>query len=559
MALLAETQVRSELFPRFGVKLDDATLAGGRLAPDWINLREDPDRRRQVAQHLVDLGYLGSAEAAGEDRLLAAALERFYLEASGFFNQFERHAEDATLAPPPRLEPDVVLRAALVDPLRVSFSRLRLLQELTGFDGVLRLRGQPREGEGSLRTRVLRFRLATFNFLDRGDTVDRAGYDAAARAALERFARLLALPLDEPAGALRAMDLLGDAAGLVARFTTVFEGRELVAEVERSGRLEQRGHFRRPRRRPRRRSAIGRRRDLEEDPLNLFGLELLQVLLWMDGYYEGTIDLDWGPRSVEALKMAVAQEALDPARLLRQEQGFWLMDARYAMPRLLELVGEDEDVYAQQDTILDGIERAMEASPELDSWMALESRARERDAVVREKSTRRQYFGIGALVRALRKVAAWVKHAFDRFLERLRHLVGPVLQFIRFIGKGLRRALGFAALALRRLHLFATGQPFSTWAEPPLGLVMTQPDLGGDTRSFALGQVSPALVAEHHLELRRMNRLLGLVLGTAIEVAKLFVGGPLSWMAAGRAIFRIVRDRLEATPRERLAGAMLWS
>jgi hypothetical protein len=571
LALETEHYLREELAPRLGIDLPEATVERTWLAPDWVDVRRDPDRRRQVVQHLRDLGYLAAAETAPEETRLREALGEFYLEAGAFWRQFEVLVTGHTQEPPPPLLPDAPMRAALAEPLRISTSRLRLLEILTAFDGAVSLREMPVPGEASLRGRVLRFRLRTFNFLERGDeVVERSGgYDKEGKTGLDAFCALLSLGAEHPtAESLReseraAVDLLGDAGALVDRFIALRGGQELLAEVDRSRVRLQARDFRRRRQRVRRpRTPKARLRALAEDPMNLFGLELLQVLLWIDGYYEGAIDLDWGPLSQAALEEAIARDDLERARLVRRETGFWRLDFRYGAERLLALTASAraEDVFAQQDAILEGLDRALAASPRIDRWEDLESQVAASEEAVAARTERRRYFGIGAFVRALRKVGDWVRHAFSRFVSWLHRLAGPVLQFVRFIGRGLRRALGYAALAVRRLALFLSGRPFvSARPAPAAAALITGPDLDGDTVNLFLGAVDAELAREHSARLQRMNRALGVVLGIAVSIVKALATGPLGWMWAVRTVFCLVRDGLEESRSEGFFGAMLWS
>lgn len=559
MPLAVEARLRGEVFPRFGVSLGDDDWAGAWLAPDWIDLRDDPGRRRQVAQHLQDLGFLDGETGPPGDDLLRAGLLGFYAEAGSFYSSFEEAGTAQDLEGTPRLPPDPVVRTALVEPLKVTFSRLRQLQALTALDGSLRLLQAPVPGERSLPSRVARYRLRTFNFLERKTGAEGA-WDEAAQAGLEQFLGLL-FPAGERPSAVAGLNLLGSALALVRRFQARQGDHPLVAPVAGEKGPPLAAHFRNAG--PGYARGPGNRR-LEaqaRDPVNLFGLELLQVLLWMDGYYEGAIDLDWGPRSQEALEAAIDQEALERTRLVRRRRGYWYLDHRYGMERLLELAtdGPAEAIYAQQDRVLAAFDQALAASTEVQNWQDLEAQVDQRSAFLAERPERRQYFGLGALVRAVRKLAGWIRESVDRLASWLHRLAGPVLQFVRFLGRGLRRSLGYAGLALRRLFYWVTGRPFFTVQEEPPACLLSKPDLDGDLLNFVIGPAGPETTRRHGLLMRRMNRALGVVLAVAVDVFQAAATGPIGWFPLGVAIFRLVRDHLEAARADGLTGAMLWS
>ena len=59
-------------------------------------------------------------------------------------------------------------------------------------------------------------------------------------------------------------------------------------------------------------------------PSNEFGLQLVQLLLWMYGFYRGRLDGSWGPMSHTALEEALAFEEIERHEALRSIDKQWV-------------------------------------------------------------------------------------------------------------------------------------------------------------------------------------------------------------------------------------------
>lgn len=530
----------------FGADPLDITRWLPAVTPEAVDLeqKDQGDHRWQVAQHLQDLGYLPTSSHEPSNTDIAQALSQFDTDAARFTEQFAWHGDPKDIDPPPESAEMPPPRHSTTS-ASVTYTQLRRLNMLTAFDGELRLLSLPKAGETSLRSRFTLFRLQTYNLLPA--TLDTSSpFPPDALEPLVALSELLqpeTTPPETSATALSMLNQLGQA--------------PLLADLYLQA-VPASGAWIRTRKNPiQRRRAFGhvlnrnrsRSQSLRLPLLQAFALELLQMLLWMNDYYLGEVDLDWGPESRKALKRFAKAEEIPVRQLLRPHR----VNARVAIGLLARHEKRDTDVFEAQDEIADQIARTFDQGG-VDSWQRIQKTLDKRDREQRKKR-RRRYFGIGRLVHAIGKlaknVARWVS-------QLLSNLFGPLLKFVRFLGRAIRTTLRIADLALKRIFLLVSRKPLLSGSLNPPRLVATSHGFGNDIKLMVATEGEAEWIERHFELVAALNRALGWVLAIA-QAALQFARGPLGWFRGAYQLFTTVRQIFEYTPSTPFQAPMLWS
>ncbi len=533
-----------------------------------LSLKDERERRMQVVQHLRDLGYLLEAEKTPSNNQLAAALRSFYSESRSFDRSFSYIENDSSSIDPPEnraSHEQTLTDTSTNQALIIHFKQLRRLMLLTALDGNLELKGIPKNDEVNLTSRVIQFRLRTYNFVslegEGGDLVANSE-DPIIEESLDRLLEL---------GKLLNRPTLGDRGQSTLLMLNALANPQLLANwLANSSELGHRWIQVRKNQHGRRRNfgrLVGRRsiRNLASRSLrSIFALELLQVFLWMDDYYTAEVDLHWGKESYKALKRFLQDtnengkssksEAIRKDSKLRKS---YEVNVLRAIELLRSQPQADGDIYEKQDNVLANIDSALK-DKKIDSWKKFDAKIHRRNKE-QNKKKRRRYFGISSFVRAIRRIASGV---VDELHKALNRLFGPVLKFLRFVGRGMRTALKTATLALRYTHIFASGKPLISGSIAPPRFVMTWHRLDKDMTCYLQTQGEPKWQDEHFSLLNQMQQAFYWIVKIGLLAGKIIAGaisGPVGWFIVARDVFKIVRDIMDATDTPVFRGSMLWA
>ena len=527
------------------------------LSPEMIEL-DDPsnrERRWQTVQHLRDLGYLAEASKNPRSDELSGALQQFYRDALSFDAQFLCDEQEDIDAPCLKTG-ETSLPTDAVDPsrLRISYIQLRRLILLTSFDGELELQRLPLSGEVNLLSRVTLFRLRSFNLIADPKSRKRDAHTAspsdpfpvqAYQTTSDLYALLYPESVSDTAESqLSMVNQLGKVSSLTRRYLEITpESESWIATG--SGGLKKRRNLGRNLRR-----IVKARKRFRQPLINAFALELLQTFLWMGDYYLGEVDMNWSQESRRALKRFAKAEGIKNRLLLKPSR----VNARLAIEKLIQ---DDQspagNVFEAQDRIVDKLAPALDSAG-VDSWTKLDTTIRSRESEQRKKG-RRRYFGLRRLARSIWKfaknAAKWVKHL-------LKNLFGPVLKFLRFIGRGIRMAIRIASLALKRVYLLVSKKPLLSGSINPPRLVASYHSIDNDSLLCVATEGEQSWVEKHFQILDLMNRALGWVIAIA-QAAIDFAKGPMGWLKAGYRLFATIRSIFEYSPSTIFQGSMLWT
>lgn len=546
---LALTEATQRLAKRF-----DVPFAATRGAPERLLVDGAEEARlAELEQALFDLGYL---TLGPEDEPLEAlrsrilpAIRAFLADAQAFLSPelldgiaaeqsspegAERHDEPGSLA-------------------------VELLRALTSFDGEVALQGPLSIGSADLKSRLLHYRLRTLNlFL----SFTRAPQEERTRNAIDT---LRAIPGFADLADEDLLDVLGngkelfrrynDGAGavpLVFRFRAIEEDGEVGFDdlaINDDGLFEDTASIltkalTSPESRAR------ESRPLVEAQLsrhaNTFGIELLQLGLWMQGYYEGRLDAWWGPASDNALRHFIEANHLQRETvLLSLGDGFWAVNftrvSWLLFPSLMPGAGETEvpdDMVFEDSQRTDTAERH-DAATSL--WGQIKSGFR---STVR--SGRRVALGLRSLA-----AAAWngVKRGLAWISETVGDFLASAKAFVKLAFRSAREAVGNLVRALRRFVHFVIGKPIVTLDED--GRVVAFSEFAADRDSLVwFDPDAQEGVAEHQDLIARLARGLRIflrVLGKGLRYLLLALQPPpVSWARIAFALFRDLADLVRA-------------
>lgn len=556
----------------------------------------------QIATHLENLGYLSRIEAAG---LTPAAVWR------PAFEVWKADQRAVELADEPAVRVD--LGGEDLERLSDEERAIRLLKAQCSFEGETRIAfvaGVDRDG---LAARIARHRLRSFGFL--GPDAELGSEDSAS---IDEAAAELAKPAFAPAPWL---DLLGDIPELTSRFVQTQNHRLFVFgktpaadawytrfTVRRASRAGVgQGTFRSAatQRRHGRAGAIsaaadhgaalravlepglaeaGSRGDERPSPgFARFALTLLQVRLWMFGYYAGALDGRWGVMTAKALERFIveheagtgsADETLAARHTwLRGNSNELVIDLSYLFSFMVARLDEAAEITGRSE--IDALVNASLHSDDADS--GAQERVSEAEATLsrelldahekrrllqradREEvdsageasgGRRRRYFGWRALFglfgRALRWIGRSIRNTLQWLREKIRKVVHYATTFLNYIREKTRRAVRLVALGFQRLGHWLTGAPVGTVRGG--AVVMTSWSHDFDTVNFADGPVDTDIVGDHIVRLDCLNAGFGFLIEVALavwSVVKAFAAAAGNWLLFAWRAFKAVRRALD--------------
>ncbi len=318
--------------------------------------------------------------------------------------------------------------------------------------------------------------------------------------------------------------------------------------------------------------------------LNAFALHLLQVRLWMFGYYAGALDGHWGPMILGALRQFFAEHhdsrQKSPSlaafsrwcRIEPPEETAGAIDLCHLLSYLVETHDEGAEATSRQEidelvqqTLDPGRDPAAVADAETTITTDLLAAHHERrtlqqtdraaaDQLRTADATaprRRRYFGwraiFGFLGRALQWIGRTIRQTVRWLRERIRRLLHYATAFLNYLRETTRRAVKLVSLGLQRLWLWVSGQPITT--THPDAVAATQWSLDFDTLNVVLGRPDPTLVQAHTDRLRALNAGFGFLLEVTVAVwdlVRAFTLGTLNWLLAAWRVFKTVRALLSS-------------
>lgn len=530
---------------------------------------------RILEDYLEDLGFLPAEPRAATRRELAGAFELW----RAADRMLPASYGDIQLLPGTGRSPEV--------------TDLGRLSAQMCFEGQVDLKRLPRDGERSLLSGLVLYRLRTFGLFS---SEPGAAFDHAAREALWAGAEALrreaspALPRDDEGPLLELINLLGDAELLGKRLMTqrgnrvflfeltpassgaapgfVNEDAERYGKLRRSTKKKQYEHVFVTSGKHRHSSSVyfHRRDDFGEDglrhyratattflreqvkrrkrahvavhdPVNRLGIQLLQVRLWMIGFYRGEVDGQFGPMSFQAYRQFLKSHGFSDVHkmFIRLKGNYVAINLRYMLKRLFKKV--DAQAAKLNPARADALARGLfTESRSARQWRDLEqarSRLRAEDQeLFRRDKKRRRYQGLRGLLGAVGRFFGRIGGALIKAIKSLRSavkkLIGAAIAIFR---RGLRwigRALRVVGLAVKRFWHWLTCEPFVTFAPPQpedeeLAAVLTSFRRDGDAFCFISTAARPALVLRHHRIIERMNLALKIVADLAVEAIDLIL------------------------------------
>lgn len=564
---------------------------------DGVFYREEPSDHlnRQIQTHLQCLGYLGES-TDGKPWDQKAIFEAF--------EKWQREDEAARSGAKPSVL--VAFDGEDLDALTAFERDVRFLKAQCGFEGEVTLRRLT--GKGSeLATRIAAYRRATFGYTEDADL--RKAVSAllgTVRHPCEALNRRLELAL---------LNLLGDAPWLTVIFLHRFRARCFL--IHRRSMSEGGSPFR-PARTPSKVAAAEideadffRRKhkpfhprdhpELESDPplsagvlVCEFATRLLQLKLWMLGYYTGAIDGNWGTMAHQALEQFVAEHEPDaslrsggptggrlfrnPVSRTRSTTKSYIID----VPYLLTFIHEDLDAVAEsadltRERLDDFVHRALglgggysvaavdrttpawkkASETEVDVTASLvEAHEARRGASLNtlsangtRNSRRRRYFGWRAvfsfLGRTLKLIGSAVRDATNWIIEKVRQLPHYATAILNHVRETTRRAVKLVALGFRRTLHWLRGTPIVTSAGGEFVLTRWSPDF--DTINFSSTVAARNLVPVHLDHLRALNEGFGFLVELALTAWRMFKAlASGNWVLVAWQAFKILRNLIRS-------------
>lgn len=548
-----EAQALSEATRRLAGRFEVPFAAAPAEPEALIVDAAEEGRLAELEQALFDLGYL----ALGPDGESLEALRARILPATQEFL-----ADAQALLSPELLAGITAEHGGPGDRLRRGEGQdepspftVELLRALTSFDGEIALAGPLDLGSSNLKTRVLHYRLRTLNLFM---SFARAPQEERTRDAIDT---LRAVPGFGDLADEDLLTLLGDGEALFRRYSAGLDVASLVfrfsaegedgevgfddLEITEDGRFDDTASvvtktFN---------SADSRARDSRPlveaqlaRPSNTFGIELLQLGLWMQGYYEGRLDAWWGPASDAALRHFIEAHHLDREHvLLSLGDGFWTVNfTRVSWLLFPGLVPGAETAEIPDDAVFEGSE-ATDGEERHEAATSLWDRIKSgfRSAV---RAGRRVALGIRSLTAAawngVKRALAWVSDTVGGFFASAK-------AFVKLAFRSAREVVGNLVRALRRFVHFVVGKPIVTLDED--GRVAALSEFAADRDSFSwFDPDATEARAEHDDLIARLARGLRIflrVLGKGLRYLLLALQPPpISYVRIAIALFRDLVD-----------------
>jgi hypothetical protein len=324
---------------------------------------------------------------------------------------------------------------------------------------------------------------------------------------------------------------------------------------------------------------------LAQTSANRVGLELLQLRLWMLGYYLGELASPWDELSTSALEQFIKDTPStvikDQEDILRIGWGGWMM---INLPRILTIIVEHSDNPAEQLGFAELDELAEQTVKEIGekewgeistaygavrSHEGMELGTPQLTATTYSRGDNRparrfRYFGWRKLFAAasafLHRIGAEIgnkiKAAAKMVIAALKSASRQAFELLRHVWRKARLAMRIARLALRRFYCWLSGTP--VFSQQGDHVVATHWSMDFDTCCIVSSGCPAELVAAHATKLDWMSRSGAFMAQVALLVFGLLMkAAEFNWLLLAYNAFTGIRDILKNEDYRRLFSSDL--
>lgn len=479
------------------------------------------DSQEEMVQHLMELGYVKSADNTTHtpDTHVSMGLESFKQEV------YDSH----------------LFKADFLERLELVYKEdwlLNLLRLVTDVDEGISFESLPEDGVVSLQTRIMHYRLDLFGLLQVSVSSAYGEHTRLALAQLQNYGRYIR-PLE-------SINALADIEQFTERLRMIWGSENLFISFfipeHKNTRRDVSGKFKR---RLRKDLDTGSRfyklldnhvlntpenqvdyaylsaRSLTD--LNRFLVRVIQVHQWAEGTYDGLMDSDFGPVTLESVHTMVAlyNEGENVSEVSLEElvahvgKGYYILNAGFLLKHYMT-ENERETLSMTAETITAQLNNSNAEDQKAfrdNSQMILDQAKAEITIESRKPGiVKRLYYGIK---RVFRKIF--------RFGARLfKWIARKVSKFFDFLTRFFKKVLKVAGTALK---LFVDGIIFLVGRKPIIsqsgknGLHLSHLQLDGDGFTIAMGEVTGS--AMHSAKVLKTVRSLAFSLEIVEQVLKL--------------------------------------
>lgn len=286
---------------------------------------------------------------------------------------------------------------------------------------------------------------------------------------------------------------------------------------------------------------------------NKLGIHLLQIKLWMGGFYNGEIDGEWGAMSHEALQDFLDQEhkflAGRNKYMLYIEEEHWAIN----LPRVGDIlvdycIATDEDEKQKEDVLFGEINQ--ENEPLLQERILTKPGTKMRSVLKKARRKRRRvYLGLRSLIASALRGLGRIK---DWLAKKVAKITGAIVSFFKAISKRIREGIATFFSAFKRFSHFILGKPIFNPVkikELPgnTTFVFTRFDFDRDAVNLYSSTIDKRLMRRHTRELRNLTMGLSLFLYIATVIVDLItvvanLTNPYGWIKLGIKIGREISE-----------------
>ncbi|HFA47798.1 MAG TPA: hypothetical protein ENJ95_02125 [Bacteroidetes bacterium] len=284
---------------------------------------------------------------------------------------------------------------------------------------------------------------------------------------------------------------------------------------------------------------------------NIFGIHLLQLKLWMFGFYYGRIDGKYRDLSHVAFLDFLEQEGTRKQEkyLLPLEDGYWAVN----LPQMANLLKKyDNKIKTAEEHEEELIGNIPEESEE--EILGMNKGGHEPAEIAGfiaqgQCKQRRIYHGIKSIIASalggIKRIKKWLK-------KQIKKVAGAVVSFFKNISKRIREGILIFYRAMRRFTVFVLRKPVispENYRHIPddSPFILTRFDLDHDATIIKGKGLSPALMEQHGRMVH--NLTFGLTVFLEIAGAAIYLIAslrpPFGWLRLGVRIGRLVADLLK--------------
>jgi hypothetical protein len=289
--------------------------------------------------------------------------------------------------------------------------------------------------------------------------------------------------------------------------------------------------------------------EAETTLVNKFGFELLQLRLWLLGFYNGELDGDFGPLTMLAVKeFLLDSEIKNINQLIKPVEGdYAVINMRYLFNRLFTEADIHADSINEDDAQALSLQIFSEAKQDK-QWVQLEQahvkiEKQESGNQSAQKKRRRAFSFKGILSAAgrfFRNVVGGVINVVKKVWKALKKMSAYAVKLFKRGIETIKQGVQIVSLAVKRAYYWLLEKPiFSTKAN---SLVVTRFSHDGDAFHF-ISNPNKDLIKRHHLVIRRMNLAFSIMASLgfkALGIIKNF--SSLNWLRLAWKLFSILSD-----------------